>query len=81
MAKTLMVVANTMPHINYLIYKKLVKTPYIALPNILAGRLIVPECIQKQATTDKLVIKMREQLNKLACEVFSSIVSVHSSFF
>lgn len=32
----------------------LVKTPFIALPNILAGRPLVPELFQKQCTADNL---------------------------
>ncbi|HEY8332108.1 MAG TPA: lipid-A-disaccharide synthase, partial [Pseudomonas sp.] len=34
--------------------KRLVKSPYISLPNLLAGRLLVPELIQDAATPETL---------------------------
>ncbi|SPX85920.1 Lipid-A-disaccharide synthase [Moraxella ovis] len=48
-----MIVVYKINALTYFIAKRLVKTPYVALPNILAtqsGPAIVPELIQKQAT-------------------------------
>jgi lipid-A-disaccharide synthase len=45
-----MVVAYRMGTLTWLLVKRLVKTPYAALPNILAGRALVPELLQGAAT-------------------------------
>ena len=40
--------------LSYLVAKRLVKIPHLAMANILAGRKIVPEFIQNQAQPDKI---------------------------
>lgn len=49
-----MVVAYKMHMMNYWLAKRLIKTPYIALPNILAQQVLVPERIQAVATAAQL---------------------------
>lgn len=49
-----MVVAYKMASLTYRIFKWLVKTPHISLPNLLAGKALVPELIQQDATPQKL---------------------------
>lgn len=49
-----MVVAYRMHPINYEIARRLVKVPYIALPNLLAEDFLVPEFIQAKATPELL---------------------------
>lgn len=49
-----MVVAYKVASLTYLILKRLVSSPYISLPNLLAERLLVPELIQDAATADAL---------------------------
>nr|WP_313407386.1 lipid-A-disaccharide synthase [Pseudomonas sp.] len=49
-----MVVAYRMAPLTYRILKRLVKSPYISLPNLLAERLLVPELIQEAATAEAL---------------------------
>nr|WP_298166885.1 lipid-A-disaccharide synthase [uncultured Pseudomonas sp.] len=49
-----MVVAYKVAPLTYLILKRLVKSPYISLPNLLAERLLVPELIQDAATAESL---------------------------
>ncbi len=69
-----MVVIYQLNQLTYEIAKRLVKVSYVALPNILAGKAIVPELIQEQANGDSIcrtVIKLlqprayNEQLNAL----------------
>ncbi len=50
-----MVVAYRLGQITYQIARFLVKTPYVSIPNLLAGRAVVPEFVQAEATTDSLV--------------------------
>ncbi|MBF2719797.1 lipid-A-disaccharide synthase [Psychrobacter sp. NG254] len=49
-----MVVVYQLNQLTYQIAKRLVKVPYVALPNILAGAAIVPELIQEQASGDNI---------------------------
>ncbi|MEP9317493.1 lipid-A-disaccharide synthase [Pseudomonas sp. LABIM340] len=49
-----MVVAYKVAPMTYRILKRLVKSPYISLPNLMAGRLLVPELIQDAATPEAL---------------------------
>ncbi|RRV23429.1 lipid-A-disaccharide synthase [Pseudomonas sp. o96-267] len=49
-----MVVAYRVAPLTYRILKRLVKSPYISLPNLLAERLLVPELIQDAATPEAL---------------------------
>ncbi len=47
-----MVVAYRMGALSWLLLRQLVKIPYAALPNILAGRALVPELLQGSATPE-----------------------------
>lgn len=49
-----MVVAYKVAPLTYRILKRLVKSPYVSLPNLLAQRMLVPELIQDAATPDSL---------------------------
>lgn len=49
-----MVVAYRVAPLTYRILKRLVRSPYISLPNLLAQRLLVPELIQDAATPEAL---------------------------
>ncbi len=49
-----MVVIYQLNQLTYQVAKRLVKVPYVALPNILAGSAIVPELIQEQASGDNI---------------------------
>jgi len=49
-----MVVAYRMHPLTYQIARRLVKVPYIALPNLLANECLVPEYIQDKASPELL---------------------------
>lgn len=53
-----MVVAYRVAPLTYRILKRLVKSPYISLPNLLAQRLLVPELIQDAATPEALAYSL-----------------------
>lgn len=50
-----MVVAYKVAAFTGWLVKRLFKIPYVSLPNILAGRFVVPELIQQNCTVEKLV--------------------------
>jgi len=57
-----MVVAYRMGAASHWLASRLVKTPYISLPNLIAGNPLVPELIQDDASVAKLVAATREML-------------------
>ncbi len=61
--KVPMLVAYKTDRITYTIVKRLVKTKYIALPNLLADAPLVSEFIQKQANPETLATALLELIN------------------
>lgn len=53
-----MVVAYRVSWFTYQIFSRLIQTPYAALPNLLAGKLLVPECLQDDCTAEKLTAEL-----------------------
>ncbi len=49
-----MVIAYKVSTLTYMIGKRLVKIPYIGLPNIVAGREVVPELLQEEASPERI---------------------------
>ncbi|TCK01420.1 lipid-A-disaccharide synthase [Volucribacter psittacicida] len=60
LCKSPMVVAYRMKATTYQLAKRLVKTPYISLPNLLANEMLVPELIQQDCTPDNLAQQLGE---------------------
>lgn len=58
-----MVVGYRMAGLSWAIISRLVKTPFAALPNILADRELVPELLQDAATPEALAAAVRPLLN------------------
>ena len=58
-----MVVAYKVAPLTYRILKRLVKSPYVSLPNLLAQRLLVPELLQDAATPNALAHAMAPLLD------------------
>ncbi len=53
-----MVIAYRMSPVSWALLSRMVQTPYVGLPNILAGRAVVPEYLQGEATADTLADAM-----------------------
>jgi lipid-A-disaccharide synthase len=49
-----MVIAYRLSETTYRLVKKKMQLPYVGLPNVIAGRFVVPELIQHDATPDNL---------------------------
>jgi len=58
-----MVVAYGMGALSWMLLRQLVKIPYAALPNILAGRALVPELLQGSATPEALAEALQPLLS------------------
>ena len=61
-----MVVSYRLGNLSYRVASRLVNTPFIALPNILAGQSLVPELIQDAATPEAIAQALTEQLEAFA---------------
>lgn len=58
-----MVVAYRVSWLTYQIFSRLIHAPYVALPNLLADKLLVPECLQYDCTPEKLGSELSAWLN------------------
>ena len=62
---TPMVVIYKTTFLTWLIAKLFVKIPYIALVNVVAGKKIVPECIQQEATANAIALEAMKILSNV----------------
>lgn len=58
-----MVVAYRMSPLSYAIARRLVKVPFIAMPNLLLGREAVPELVQDDATPERMAAELSRLLD------------------
>lgn len=63
-----MVVSYRLGKMTYRLVRQLLRTDYVALPNILAGRAVVPELLQDEATPEALASAMLAQLQRHAID-------------
>lgn len=63
-----MVVSYRLGELTYRLVRLLLRTPFVALPNILAGRRLVPELLQHEATPAALAAELTGQLDKAAAD-------------
>lgn len=61
-----MVVAYRMAGFTYWLLRRLVKSPYISLPNLLAGEGLVPEILQEEASVERLAAEVLPLLKPCA---------------
>ena len=59
-----MVVAYRMPWLSWQILSRMAITPFVGLPNVLAGREVVPELLQDAATPGELVRQVETVLER-----------------
>jgi len=57
-----MVVAYKMAAMSYAIISRMLKAPYVSLPNLLAGKALVPELLQDAATSKALFQEIQKIL-------------------
>jgi len=76
-----MVVAYRMSAITFFIMKRLMKAPYISLPNLLANKALVPELIQAQASPKNLAKSLLQRLkkDKNSEELNAQYIKIHES--
>lgn len=55
LSKCPMVVGYKMKWFTFWLAKKLIKTPYISLPNLLAGKALVPELLQAECNAENII--------------------------
>jgi len=77
LGKPLCVIYKT-SNISYMIAKRVIKVPFISLPNIIAGKLIIPEFIQDHANIDNIVqwvleLKQKPEQRLELCRELNSI--------
>ena len=58
-----MVVAYRLGRFTAMVVRRLLRTPHVALPNILAGRRVVPELLQEAATPEALAAELATVLS------------------
>lgn len=74
-----MVITYRMPWLSWQILKRMNYLPYVGLPNVLAGRFVVPELLQKEATPEKIadaIIKLLED-KPLVEEIRKEFTEIH----
>jgi lipid-A-disaccharide synthase len=76
-----MVITYRMPWLSWQILKRMNYLPYVGLPNVLAGRFVVPELLQNDATPDKLAETTLKMLGDKALmqEIRSEFTRMHEN--
>lgn len=74
-----MVVSYIVSPITAMIMRRLLKQEFISLPNLLAGRKVVPEILQEQATAENLANAVTERLEDevLIQQLKSTFLTIH----
>ena len=76
-----MVITYRMPALSWQILKRMNYLPYVGLPNILAGRFVVPELLQHDATPEKLAAATLKLISDRAMmdEIRAEFIRIHES--
>jgi len=63
-----MVVAYKWGWLTHAVISKMVKTPYVSLPNLLAGKALIPELIQRQCNANRIAEVVADMLKTYSYE-------------
>ena len=76
-----MVITYRMPKLSWWILKRMNYLPYVGLPNILAGRFVVPELLQNDAIPEKLAETTLRMVNDKALmqEIGAEFKRIHET--
>lgn len=76
-----MVITYKVSWLSYQLMKRMSYIPYVGLPNVLAGKFIVPELLQKDATPEKLADATLKLLSDkiLVQEIQQEFTTIHES--
>ncbi len=76
-----MVITYRMPNLSWKILKRMRLQPYVGLPNILAGRFVVPELLQDESTPEKLAEAALKLVSdtSYAAEIKAEFTKIHQS--
>jgi lipid-A-disaccharide synthase len=78
LVKRPMVIAYKLAPLTYRLIRRRAYLPYVGLPNILAGRFIVPELLQDDATPEKLAeTLLKEATPERAAELEAEFTRIH----
>jgi lipid-A-disaccharide synthase len=76
-----MVITYRMPNLSWQLLKRMRLQPYVGLPNVLAGKFVVPELLQDDATPEKLAeaaLKLVSDKDNLL-EIEKEFTQIHHS--
>ena len=76
-----MVITYRMPNLSWQLLKRMSLQPYVGLPNVLAGKFVVPELLQDDATPEKLAaaaLDLIQDKDRLA-EIKREFTDIHHS--
>jgi lipid-A-disaccharide synthase len=81
LTKRPMVISYKLSRFTYWLVKRKIKLPWVGLPNILAGRAVVPELLQGEATPQKLAAELIRIYQDTAyqAEVVDEFTRLHQS--
>ena len=81
LTKRPMVISYKLSWLTYQLVKRKIKLPYVGLPNILCGRFVVPELLQKDATASKLAAEVKRLYvdQDARAEMVQAFTTLHQS--
>ncbi len=76
-----MVITYRMSNLSWKILKRMRLQPYVGLPNILAGKFVVPELLQDDSTPEKLAEAALKLVSDTSCvtEIKAEFTKIHQS--
>lgn len=79
LAKCPMVVSYRFKPTTFWLLKQLVKTPYVSIPNILAGKALVPELLQDDGTPESLAASLTKAMATNRDDLVKMFTELHET--